>query len=150
MLTELSKKDKQWRKFAVYICKDKYLADDIVNDMYLKLHDKKNINDWYVCMTIKSIFLDYIKQQKPTICIDDIKELSQSDNQTLQQRFMIDEALKQLTFFEREILLHTHEKSLRECEAETGVAYGVFNYHKKKALPKLSKILKDGQKNERI
>lgn len=146
MLEELSKKDKQWRIFALYICKDKQLADDIVNDMYLKLIYKTNINDYYVFRTIKNVFLDYIRLEKKiqTISIDLLSELISQDNEATEQRHEVNEALKQLTFFEREILLHTHEKSLRDCEAETGVHYGVFNYHKKKALPKLSKIMKNG------
>ena len=142
MLEILSKKDKQWRIFALYICKDRSLADDIVNDMYLKLYKKSNINDYYVFRTIKSIFLDYLRQKKDNVSIELIQELKVSDNQTLEERYLVNDALKQLTFFEREILLHTHEKSLRDCEKATGVHYGVFNYHKNKALPKLSKILK--------
>ena len=147
MLEILSKKDKQWRQFALYICRDKQLADDIVNDMYLKLYEKTNINDYYVFRTIKSIFIDYKRKEVNTMSLDDVKQIAQLDNQTLEQRLMVNEALKELTFFEREILLHTHEKSLRKCEEQTGVHYTVFNYHKNKALPKLSKILKNGQKD---
>lgn len=144
MLEELSKKDKQWRIFALYICKDKQLADDIVNDMYLKLMDKVSVNDYYVFRTIKTTFLDYIKANSNTISIDLFPDFDIFDNETTKERHEVNEALKKLSFFEREILLHTHEKSLRDCEAETGVYYGVFNYHKKKSLEKLSKIMKNG------
>ena len=144
MLEELSKKDKQWRIFALYICKDKQLADDIVNDMYLKLMDKVSVNDYYVFRTIKTTFLDYIKANSNTISIDLFPDFAIFDNETTTERHEVNEALKKLSFFEREILLHTHEKSLRDCEAETGVYYGVFNYHKKKSLEKLSKIMKNG------
>ena len=40
MLLELSKKDKKWRHIALKLCGNKDLADDIVQEMYLKLHDK--------------------------------------------------------------------------------------------------------------
>ena len=37
ILKELSSNDKKWRKIAYGICKDKQLADDLVQDAYLKL-----------------------------------------------------------------------------------------------------------------
>ena len=41
MLNEICKKDKYWRTIAFAICKDKDLADDLVQDMYVKLHNVK-------------------------------------------------------------------------------------------------------------
>jgi DNA-directed RNA polymerase specialized sigma24 family protein len=41
VLEELSKKDEYWRQIAFKICKDKYLADDLVNEMYLKLYNNE-------------------------------------------------------------------------------------------------------------
>ena len=53
MLEELSKKDKQWRIFALYICKDKQLADVIVNPMItldpnltIKRNGEEVTNEW--------------------------------------------------------------------------------------------------------
>ena len=64
MIEELSKKDALWRKVALNICKDKQLADDLVQDMYLKLYDcKKQINDFYVVIVLRNLFLDTIKQK---------------------------------------------------------------------------------------
>jgi len=60
MIHQLALKDSFWRKTALIICKDKMLSDDLVNDMYLKLHDcKKEINDFYVIRTIRNLFLDH-------------------------------------------------------------------------------------------
>ena len=53
--------------------------------------------------------------------------------------FKLLEIIQDVSFFEREVLLQTHEKSLRKCQEDTGVHYGVFNYHKNKALNKLKK-----------
>jgi DNA-directed RNA polymerase specialized sigma24 family protein len=141
VLEELSKKDKIWRKMAFSICKCHTLADDLVHDMYLKLSEyNKPVNDYYVYYAIKHIYLSYIKNNKevPLNALYFTKD--NSDIELLELRKEIDQALNKMTLFEREILLHTHEKSLRECELETGVAYGVFNYHKNKLLPKLKKI----------
>ncbi len=70
MLDQLCKKDTYWRKVAFKICKDKMLADDIVSEMYLKLANcTKEINDFYVIVTIKNIFLQEIKNKK-TVSIE--------------------------------------------------------------------------------
>lgn len=70
MLEELSKKDTYWRKVAFNICKDKMLADDLVNDMYLKLYNcTKEINDFYVVMVLRNSFLSQLKSKK-TISIE--------------------------------------------------------------------------------
>ena len=70
MLETLCLKDKYWRKIAYNICKDKMMADDLVSEMYLKLANcKKDINDFYVIVTIKNLFLTEIKNKK-TVSID--------------------------------------------------------------------------------
>jgi len=65
MLTKLSTKDSKWRNFALSICKDKLLADDLVQDMYMYFSDKnKEVKDYYVCRTIYSLFIDHIRNKK--------------------------------------------------------------------------------------
>ena len=71
MIEELSKKDALWRKVALNICKDKQLADDLVQDMYIKLYDcKKQINDFYVVIVLRNLFLDTIKQKNKRKQVD--------------------------------------------------------------------------------
>lgn len=163
MLEELSKKDKEWRIMALYICKDKYLADDLVNDMYLKLHDSNKqyheINEWYVYRVLTTIHLNIIKRDKKTISLDDKnpimsfakyaanrlrKEKNDIDKENLDLRMQLDKALDELGFFDREILLHTSERSLRKNveylnqfgEGKTLNKNSLY-YNKKKALEKL-------------
>ena len=52
----------------------------------------------------------------------------------------LQESLKRLKWFDREVLKLTHDNSLRVCGELTGVHYTVLNYHKTKALKKLKKI----------
>lgn len=76
MLEQLAIKDKQWRQIAFKICKDKMLADDLVSEMYIKLaNNTKNINDFYVIVTIKNLFLQYLKSRK-TVYIDNFHNLT--------------------------------------------------------------------------
>jgi len=64
-LIELSKKDSYWRGIALKICRNKFLADDIVQEMYIKLcNNDKCKNDFYVIIVMRNIFLDTIKKEK--------------------------------------------------------------------------------------
>ena len=63
MLKELCKRDTQWRKMALQICNNATLADDIVQDMYVKLSNHTGeVKDGFVYFVMKNIFLDGIKE----------------------------------------------------------------------------------------
>lgn len=64
-INELAEHDTKWRAIALKITENKMSADDLVQDMYLKLADvDKDINDYYVTMALKSIFIDGIRKSK--------------------------------------------------------------------------------------
>ena len=90
MLEILAQKDALWRKIAFKICKDRMLADDLVSEMYLKLSNcTKEINDFYVIVTIKNIFLSEIKAKK-TVSIEDFY------NFTTPEQFDLDDNEKEI------------------------------------------------------
>lgn len=141
VLKELSKKDDIWRKYAFKICGCKSKADDLVNDMYLKLADKqREISNGYVYLTLKSIFIDNIrKDHLNAISLEDLyNDIEDVSSEILSERYeLIDILRKDVSFFHKEILLITHETSLRKAEEEIDVPVSVLRYHKKKALNKL-------------
>ena len=121
MLEVLSKKDDYWRKIALKICKDKYLADDLVNDMYLKLYNNEKANsDWYVIIVIRNLFLDSLKQRRE-ISIDEVT-VKETHN-----HFEIDdnelELIKGLKWWERELLELSYDHSLRELGEKLNINY---------------------------
>ncbi len=121
MLEVLSKKDDYWRKIALKICKDKYLADDLVNDMYLKLYNNEKANsDWYVIIVIRNLFLDSLKQKRE-ISIDEVT-VKETHN-----HFEIDdnelELIKGLKWWERELLELSYDHSLRELGEKLNINY---------------------------
>ena len=121
MLEVLSKKDDYWRKIALKICKDKYLADDLVNDMYLKLYNNEKANsDWYVIIVIRNLFLDSLKQKRG-ISIDEVT-IKETHN-----HFEIDdnelELIKGLKWWERELLELSYDHSLRELGEKLNINY---------------------------
>lgn len=151
MLEELSKKDKDWRIIAYKICGCKHMADDLVQDMYLAMHEKyyDNINEWFVWIVIRNLFYNKIKKNKKLIKFDkDITDLIQIKNisyphkdDTLENRKKINNALSNLDLWDREILLHTSEKSLDALSKETGIHRSTLNYNRKIALKKLKQLL---------
>ena len=69
MLEYLAKKDSRWRELALTITKDKSQADDLVNDMYLKLHgtEKKEVTDGFIFFILRNMFLDGKRKKKKEI-----------------------------------------------------------------------------------
>lgn len=147
MLEELAKHDELWRFYALKICQDKELADDLVGDMYIKLHDKdlERIYDLkqYVYRTLQSVFLNIIKKENRfrTVSIEEYTTLKAETSEDKHLKA----CLENMKWFDREILLLTHEFSLRKSEELVNVNHCTLNYHKHKALKKL-KILYHGKK----
>ena len=141
MLEELAKKDKYWRKTAYYICKDVNLADDLVQEMYLKLADnKKQINDFYVILTIKNLFLDFCKKKKREIFIEDynfqiqdssVYEIDDNDKNIL------DSIYNNSEWWQLELLEMSNDHSLRELEERYNINYGFIFRNLKKIKEKV-------------
>ena len=80
MLEELSKNHKHWLSIAYQICKDKDYANDLVQDMYLKLYNcDKDINEWYIYRVIKNMYLNTLKSNKENYTLDFDVPISEFD-----------------------------------------------------------------------
>jgi DNA-directed RNA polymerase specialized sigma24 family protein len=119
MLEELAKKDAQWRKMAFQICKDKDLADELVQEMYLKLYQNTNlIKDGYIYTVLRNLFYDYAKQQKDIIVdfsnieIEDEIYIEPIDYKAL---------IKGLTWYERTMFELSTLVGQRELSRQTGI-----------------------------
>lgn len=86
MIELLSKYHKLWISMGISMGIPNYLVDDIVHDMYLRLnkyiknpkkimYKENDINKFYVYITIKNLYNDYLKQKNKhrTLNIDDIE-----------------------------------------------------------------------------
>lgn len=158
MLEELAKEDKRWRQIAFVICGDKDLANDLTNDMYLKFYDR-NITDISVNLVftvIKNLFIDHLRQQSKTqkLYINTINnELTVFEcREVVEKRIMINNALNELSFHDREILLHTHERSLRKNEEELNIGRGTLERAKKIALERIkeTETIKNSNENRNV
>ena len=120
MLEIISKKDKEWRDYAFKICKCKTLADDIVQEMYLRLHrkPKEYLTDYYVILLIRSVYSNYLKTKRQNISlesfhyIDSKERIFEPDDleQTILNRY------NKLDWKQRELLSEIYDRSLREIE----------------------------------
>lgn len=139
MIHELSKQDNKWREIAFKICKNKMLADDLVNEMYLKLFDcKKQINDFYVIITIRNLFYDYVKQDNKKVDLDLFYDF-EADNYKFELDDREIEILNSLTWLEKGYLELSFDLSLREIGKELNTNYGFVYKVIKKAKDKIKK-----------
>lgn len=135
MLEQLAKKDIYWRKIALKICNNKMLADDLVNDMYLALNNcKKDINDFYVIVTIKNLFLQEIKNNKST---------DLNDNFTIDAPFELDDQEKKIVdnvyWVAKEYIEMNETMSVREIGKVLNTNYNFVHHTIKKEKLKWQK-----------
>ena len=144
MLEELCKRDKDWRRMAFHICKSKDIADDIVQDMYIKFSNyNKSLNEYYIFFALKSIFLDYLRKEKTKVELNE--NLSNFDEYDFEQdkiKELALEKVKQLPYFEKELLTVTQEISQRQLARETDISFIVINQTIKKTKQQLWQDLK--------
>ena len=127
-LTEISKKDKYWRVVALNICKDKSLADDLVQEMYLKVFEMKTkeINDFYIATIINNLFLDICRKKNIEVDISEIYNLSSNDNEyefNDEDLKIIDKANK-LNWLKTKFLELNYDNSIREIANKYNINYG--------------------------
>lgn len=125
MIEELSKKDALWRKVALNICKDKQLADDLVQEMYLKLYDcKKQINDFYVVIVLRNLFLDTIKQKnkRKQVDIDSFYDM-EANTSTFEMDDEETKIVNEMYWLAKGYFELSYDMSLREMAKELNTNY---------------------------
>jgi DNA-directed RNA polymerase specialized sigma24 family protein len=140
MLQELSKKDKLWRNIAFNICKNKFLADEIVQEMYLRFHrnPKDEVNDYYVALVLKSVYLNMLKE-KTNASINSFHYIEDNSNDfepNDKEQAILDE-IENLTWTQKELLAEVYDRSYREIESIYNINYGYSYLQVKKAKDKV-------------
>ena len=144
MLEQLAKKDKYWRAVALNISKDRSIADDLVQEMYIKLSDvTKEINDYYVIITILNLF----RAHKNEVKRDRYKNMPFDDFRITQDdTFEIDDEeqlfLNSLKWYEKELIEMSYSNSLRDIQKQLNINYQFTNRVLTKAKLKWQEIKK--------
>jgi DNA-directed RNA polymerase specialized sigma24 family protein len=141
MLEELAKKDAQWRKMAFQICKDKDLADELVQEMYLKLYENTNlIKDGYIYTVLRNLFYDYAKQQKDIIV--DFSNIEIEDTEYIEPVDYF-QLMKGLTWYERTMFELSTLVGQRELSRQTGIHLQTIHRVNKMVKSKINGKKKD-------
>jgi hypothetical protein len=119
IIHELAKKDAQWRKMAFQICKSKDLADELVQNMYIKLSERTiPVSDGYIFVTLRSLFYDSLKNND--ILIDDFSNFEVEDEEYC-EGIDYSELSKDLTWYERTMFEQSTLLGQRELSRQTGI-----------------------------
>jgi len=136
LIEELCKRDSEWRKLATHICGDAYLADDLVQEMYLKLLEKKKqINTSYVYITLRSIYIDHLRKQRETDLNGQLADLPEFCNVSDE----VGKRIGKLPFVQRNIMLLKQDKSFRDIEEEFDIKLSRVYSAYTKGIDKLKK-----------
>jgi len=141
ILEELAKKDAQWRKMAFQICKDKDLADELVQDMYLKLYQNTNlIKEGYIYTVLRNLFYDYTKSQKDIII--DFSNIEIEDTEYIEPVDYF-QLMKGLTWYERTMFELSTLVGQRELSRQTGIHLQTIHRVNKMVKSKINGKKKD-------
>jgi DNA-directed RNA polymerase specialized sigma24 family protein len=141
MLEELAKENKKWRGIAYAICKDYDTANDLVQDMYIKLMDMdvdkyRGFTNAQQCQYVKnSMYFMYIDDKRKikdsrlegSFNVADTTNNFEPDDQ---QQAYLDE-YNNLDWYVKELFLESLDKSYRQINKEFNINYG-FTYRKVK------------------
>jgi DNA-directed RNA polymerase specialized sigma24 family protein len=141
IIHELAKKDAQWRKMALQICKSKDLADELVQNMYIKLSERTiQVSDGYIFVTLRSLFYDSLKNND--ILIDDFSKFEVEDEEYC-EGIDYDELSKDLTWYERTMFEQSTLIGQRELARQTGIHIQTIHRINKMVKTKLNGKKKD-------
>jgi DNA-directed RNA polymerase specialized sigma24 family protein len=141
ILEELAKKDAQWRKMAFQICKDKDLADELVQEMYLKLYQNTNlIKEGYIYTVLRNLFYDYTKSQKDIII--DFSNIEIEDTEYIEPVDYF-QLMKGLTWYERTMFELSTLVGQRELSRQTGIHLQTIHRVNKMVKSKINGKKKD-------
>jgi DNA-directed RNA polymerase specialized sigma24 family protein len=149
MIEALSSNHDEWLKIALHICKNPYLADDLVQEMYLRIHKyppKKPITNGYIYVIIKNCFRDQCKAEQIYTQLNE-RTLQQPEDVTNNAYFSLldrlDTEVNKLHWYNKELIIRTQSQSPRKIQAETGINYQHIYRNCSKTEDKLRERLED-------
>jgi RNA polymerase sigma factor (sigma-70 family) len=141
MLEKLAENHKKWVQIAYNLCKCKDYAQDIVQDMYIKVIElDKEVDNGYIYSIIRSIFIDAKRKQKEYVAqsydIDKIRTLTeyatQNEFNTELKRKCFEVAYNKLEKHEKVIMHFSSNLGLRESARKSGISISLIRKTKHK------------------
>ena len=152
-MKKLYDKHKDWiRVVKSFGCREE-IAEDIVQEMYLKIlqyinkgldinYNDEEINHWYVYKTLKSIYLNIEKRAKKVIKVDCESVLETEWNGDVkyeEANKIVEQTLEEMYWYDRKVWKLSCDMSIAELSRKTDIGYRSL-YNTKK---KVDKILKN-------
>jgi hypothetical protein len=138
MLDKIVLNHEKWLKVALSICKCKDAANDLVQDMYIKMHQvNKEVDDGYIYFVLRSIFIESKRKKKEftkeTKEIEFLLKPEEEENDTfLLQKKSYQNAYKSLEKFEKVIIHFSSKMGLREFSRKSGISISLVQKTKRK------------------
>lgn len=143
---------------AFSVLKDRYLAEDAVQDSFLKI--AKNAHRFkpdtngiaWICKIVRNTALDYLKREKriTKISLDDCFDLGETDSglERSENAIVLENALKKLSADQRTVIYYRYylDYTVRDIAKETGIPKSTVMRLIQAAEENLKKILSDGDK----
>lgn len=143
MLEKLAENHKKWIAIAYNMCNCKDKANDIVQDMYLKMHElNKYVDDGYIYFVIRSIFIEEKRKQKEftqdletieyLVNKNEYNTLKQSNNFEDLKKECYDQAYNKLEKHEKVIIHFSSTMGLREFARNSEISISLIQKTKRK------------------
>lgn len=136
LIESLTKEDSKWREIAFYICNDRDIAEDLVQEMYVKFsgdnYDKyTKVTPFLASLTIKNLWYDKCKSKSTkntTRLIDsyDIRD-NVSDFEVEDHHLDYINRFNELPMRQQEFILESYDFSLRDIAKKFNIHYSYVN-----------------------
>jgi RNA polymerase sigma factor (sigma-70 family) len=140
MLEKLVQRNKDWLSIAKNICGDYHKAQDIVQDMYIKLQNSKFESDWFVIHTMRNLYIDQIRKNKEDLFLEDIslKDYNNTFEPNDKEQEYLDR-FNDLPMVQQELIQESFDKSTRQIGREFNINYCYVHRQIHKGLKKILK-----------
>ena len=123
MIEKLAQHHEDWVRYAIGVSGNRDDALDLVQDMYLKLHDcNKEINKSYVYCVIKNIFLDQYRKNKVKEKTVFYQEEYIQQNEELDFTAAYEESLKELKSYKQLIVNFSTKDGVNNFARQSGIS----------------------------
>jgi len=123
MIEKLAVNHKQWINYALKVCGNLDYANDLVQDMYLKMHTiNKEVNSSYIYCVIKNIYLDQYRKNKVREKTIFIQEELEEQNEDIDLTIAYDEALNELKTYKQLIVNFSTKDGVNNFAKESGIS----------------------------
>jgi len=149
VLKKIAHKHKDWVRMVVSFGCSKYIAEDIVQEMYIKIHDLlqkgldisygKDINYYYIYRTLKNSYYIYSeknskvqKVEVESLDVADEKEPIKDNKDLLGKMKELDRVLDSIYWYDRKVFeIISDGTSIAELSRKTNITYAsLYNTYK--------------------